>query len=110
MSERVQLKGKVHYPSLFHHRLIKTIVPHQLKEKNMTWDTFIAATLKMYITTSPSQRQTMSVQPMEVGSSRKHDEVSKEPRPEVTKTYQRGRSLVFDPKIAEGANSTTSVE
>lgn len=55
MSERVQLKGKVHYPSLFHHSLIKVIVLHQFKEKNMTWDAFIEAALKMHITsTSPS--------------------------------------------------------
>ena len=54
MSKRVQLKGKVHYPSPFHHSLIKVIVLHQWKEKNMTWDTIIEATLKTHITTSPS--------------------------------------------------------
>lgn len=62
MSERVQLKGKVRYPNLFHHSLIKVIVLHQLKENNMTWDTFIEVTSKTHITTSPSQHQTMSVQ------------------------------------------------
>ena len=67
MSESVQLKGKAHYPSLFHPSPVKIIVVHQLKEKNMTWDTFIEATLKTHITTSPSQHQTMSVQPIEVG-------------------------------------------
>lgn len=68
MSKRVQFKGKMHYPNLFCHSLIKVIVLHQLKEKNMTWDTFIEAALKTHITTSPSQHQTMLVQPMEVGS------------------------------------------
>ena len=54
MSKRVQLKGKVHYPNLFHHSLIKVIVLHQLKDKNMTWETLTKATLKTHITTSPS--------------------------------------------------------
>ena len=52
----------------------------------------------------------MLVQPMEVGSSRKHDEVSKAPMPKVTKTYQRGRRLVFAPQIEEGAKPTTLAE
>jgi len=47
MFERVQLKGKVNYPSLFHHSLIKVIILHQLKEKNITWDTFIEVALKL---------------------------------------------------------------
>lgn len=81
MSKRVQLKGKVHYPSLFHHSLIKVIVLHQLKEKKMTWDTFIEVALKTHITTSPSQHQNMSVQPMELGSSSKNDE------PKFSKTH-----------------------
>ena len=97
LSERVQLKGKVHYPSLFHHSPIKVIALHQLTYKNMAWDTFIEVALKTHITISPSQHQTMSVHPMEVGSSRKHDEISKAPRPEVSKTYQRGRRLAFSP-------------
>lgn len=76
----------------------------------MTWDTFIEATLKIHITTSPCQHQTMSMQPMKVGSSRKHDAISKSPRPEVTKTYPRGRSLVFSPQIEEGVKPTTLVQ
>jgi len=80
ISKRVKLKGKENYPGLFHHSLIKVIILHHLEKKNMTWDTFIEAALKMHITTSPSQHRTMSAQPMEVRSSRKHDEVSKEPR------------------------------
>jgi len=51
MFGRVKFKGKVHYPSLFYHSLINAIVLHQLKEKNMAWDTFIKAALKMHITT-----------------------------------------------------------
>jgi len=47
---------------------------------------------------------------MELGSSRKHDEVSKAPRPEVTKTYHRGKRLVFSPQIEEGAKPTTSTK
>lgn len=88
--ERVQLKGKVHYPRLFYHSLIKVIVLHQLKEKNMTWDTFIEVALKTHITTSPSQHQTMLVQSMEVGSSSKHDE------PKFSKIHL---SLAIQPKI-----------
>ena len=107
MSERVQLKGKQNYSILFHHNLINIIVLHQLAEKNTTWDTFIEAALKMHITTSPSQHQTMLVKPMDVGSSSKHDEVSKAPRPDVTKTYQRGGNLVFSPQIEEGVKPTT---
>ena len=76
----------------------------------MTLDTFIEASLKTHITTSPSHHQTMSVQPMKVGSLSKHDEVSKSPRPQVTKTYQRGRRLVFSPQIEEGAKLTTLAE
>ena len=75
MSKKVKLKGKMHYPSLFNHSLIKVMVLHQLTKNNMTWDTFIEAALNMHITTSPSQQQTMSTQSMEVGSSRKNDEV-----------------------------------
>lgn len=66
--------------------------------------------MKTHITTSPSQHQTMLVHPMEVGSSSKHDEVSKEPRLEVTKTYHRGKRLVFAPQIEEGDKPTTSIE
>jgi len=76
----------------------------------MTWDAFIEAALKMHITTSPSHHQTMSVQPMEMWSLRKHDKVYKSPMPKVTKTYQRGRSLVFAPQIKEVAKPTTSAE
>jgi len=47
---------------------------------------------------------------MEVRLLRKNDEVSKAPRSEVTKTYQRGRRLVFSPQIEEGARLTTSTE
>ena len=45
MSEKVQVKGKEHHPSLFHHSLIKIVVLHQLAERNMTWDSFIETTL-----------------------------------------------------------------
>lgn len=107
MSERVKLKGNVNYPRLVNHSLIKVIVLHRLIEKKMTWDMFIEEALKMHITTSPSQHQSMSVHPMKVGSSRKHDEVFKACRHQVTKTYQRGRRLVFSPKIEEGAKPTT---
>jgi len=41
MYERVKLKGKVHYPNLFHHSPIEVIVLHKLIGNNMTWDTFI---------------------------------------------------------------------
>lgn len=47
---------------------------------------------------------------MEVRSSRKHDEVPKASRLEVTKTYQRGKRLLFASQIEEGSKPTTSVE
>ena len=100
-----------HYPILFHHGLVKVIVLHQLAEKNMTWDAIIELALHMHSTTTPTQEQNisppMSAQPMEVGSSSKHDEFSKRPRPEVTLTYQRGRRLVFYPQNEEGAKPTS---
>ncbi len=48
MSKKVQVKNKEYYPSLFHHSLIKTIVLHQLAEKNMTRDSFLETTLKWH--------------------------------------------------------------
>ena len=61
MSERIQMKNKEHYPSLFHHSLIKTIVPHQLAEKGMTWETFLEIALKWHeanVATQPSSMPT----------------------------------------------------
>jgi len=47
---------------------------------------------------------------MEVGYSRKYDEVSNAPKPKVTKMYQRGKRIVFSPQIEEEAKPTTSTE
>ena len=89
MFKKVQMKNKEHYPSLFHHSLIKVVVLHQLEKKNIAWDTFSKAALQRHETTSPSHHQDTSAQPTEVGLSNKSKEVPKEPRTEVTKTYQR---------------------
>ena len=71
MYEKVQVKGKEHLPSLFHHILIKVMVLHQLQENYMTWDSSYEAALQMPIITTPSQQQTMSPTMQEVGSSSK---------------------------------------
>jgi len=61
MSERIQMKNKENYPSLFHHSLIKTIVLHQLAEKNMTLESFLQTTMKWHesnVTAQPSSMPT----------------------------------------------------
>jgi hypothetical protein len=73
MTEKIWTLGKAHITNLFHHILIKIVVVHQLSAKKVTWKTFL---------------EKLKTTPMEVGSSRKHVEFSKAPRPEVTKTYQ----------------------
>ena len=95
MSEKVQVKDKENYPSIFHHSLIKIVVFHQLAEKNMTWDSFIETTLQWHETIVSVHHQNISTQYVEVGSSSKSVEVPKSPRIEVTRMYQRGKMLVF---------------
>ena len=56
MAEKVQVMNTNHYPSLFHHSLVKVIVLHQLAEKNLTWDAFIEIALQMHTTTTPAQQ------------------------------------------------------
>jgi len=81
MSEKIQVKNKEHYPSIFRHSLIKTIFIHQLVEKNMTWDSFLEATLKWHEINVSVQHSSMPTQQMEVGSSSKSVEIPKAPRP-----------------------------
>jgi len=47
---------------------------------------------------------------MEVGSSRKLEEVPKASRPEVTKMYQRGKRLVFTSQVEKRAKSSKSAQ
>jgi len=95
MSEKIQMKNKENYPSLFHHSLIKTIVLHQLSEKGMSWETFLEKTLKWHEANVASQPSSMPTQQMEVGSSRKHVKRTKEHKPKVTRMYKRGKRIVF---------------
>ena len=86
MSERIQMKNKEHYPSLFHHSLIKIIVLHQLTKKNMTWESFLEIALKWNESNVAAQPSNMPAQQMEIGSSRKSMEI---PKAEVTRMYKR---------------------
>jgi len=110
MSEKVQVKNKENYPSLFHHSLIKTVVLHKLTEKNMTWDYFLEASLKWHESNVSVQHSNMPTRQMEVGSSRKSEEIPKAPRPEVTRMYKRGKRLVFTSHGKKGTKPSTSVK
>lgn len=92
MSEKIKMKNKEHYPSLFHHNLIKTIFIHQLAEKGMTWEPFLETTLKWHEANVAAKTSSIPQQQMEVGSSRKPVDKTQVPRPEVTKIYKRGNS------------------
>ena len=101
------MKKKEHYPSLFPHSLIKTVVLHQLAEKNMTWNYFLETTLKWHESNVSVQHSSMPTQQMEIGSSRKSVEILKAPRPEVTRMYKRGKRLVFTSHDEKGAKPST---
>lgn len=42
MEERVHSKGDKHFPSLFQFSLIKLLVLHELKKRNISWDIFLS--------------------------------------------------------------------
>jgi len=90
MSEKIQIKNKEHYPSLFHHSLIKTIVLHQLVEKGITWEPFLETTLKWHEANVAVETSSTPKQQLEVGSSSKSVEKTQVPKAEVTKVYKRG--------------------
>lgn len=104
------MKGKEHYPSIFHHSLIKIVVLRRLVEKNMTWDSFIETALQWHETTFSVHHQNISTRQVEVGSSSKSVEVPKAPRPEATRMYQRGKRLVFTSQVEKSAKPSTSVK
>lgn len=90
MSKKIQMNNKEHYPSLFHHSLIKTIVLHQFAEKGMTWVTFFETALKWHEANVVAQASSIPKQKMEVGSSSKLVEKIQLPKPKVTKVHKRG--------------------
>ena len=94
MTEKVQIKGKDHQANLFHHGLVKVIVLDQLSQINLPWEAFMQSASLFPATSQPSIQSTPlePPRPQEVGSLRK---------PSVTKTYSRGKRLVFAPNNVE---------
>lgn len=90
ISEKIKMKNKENYPSLFHHSLIKAIVLHQLIEKGVTWETFLETTVKWHEANVVAKTSSTPKQQMEVGSSRKSIQKTQVPNPKVTKVNRRG--------------------
>lgn len=110
MLDKVQLRRKELYPSLFHHSQINIVVLHQLAEKNMTWESFLEKALKWHESNVAVQHSNMPTQKMEIGSSRRSVEIPKAPKPEVTRIYKRGKGLVFGSHDEKGAKPCTSTK
>ena len=104
MNEKVQRKGKDHHPSLFNHGLFKLIFLHQLLAINISWETFMETVASTPTTSPPIIHNTPSspTQQKEVGSSSRQAEIQKEPRVEINQTYEKGKRMVFAPKIIKG--------
>ena len=69
----------------------------------MTWDDFIEPTFLMPVVSPPSMQQTLSPTFQEVGSSNRleaqspKESMTNKPRDEVTKTYTKGKRILFSP-------------